>query len=63
MTNSEITASKNNIVVETDVVIFPMDEILGSDDKISITETSKETFTPANESSNVETPNRNIHSK
>ncbi len=55
MINSRIATKKKKGVVETDVVIFPMDEIPPDNYRISINEKTLETYTPTNENKDIET--------
>jgi hypothetical protein len=57
--NSRITANDKKGVVETDVVIFPMDEISSDNGRLSIKDKTLETFTPTNENKDIEINNHN----
>lgn len=63
MKNSKLVSEKNNVVVETDVVIFPMDEIFGDESKISINQKALENYVKVSDNKPIKSLKQNIQSK
>lgn len=63
MKNSKLVSEKNNVVVETDVVIFPMDEIFSDESKISINQKALENYVKVNDNKPIKSLKQNIQSK